>query len=77
MNFIFLLHGTFIFVMSEDLIDRSSVCEEVQDFANYKFYILASCCFITITPPGSDSSPKNFMLLVFRGLGNDGTSASK
>ncbi|PNF21428.1 hypothetical protein B7P43_G14100, partial [Cryptotermes secundus] len=27
-------------------------------------------------PPGSDSSPKNFMLLVFRGLWNDGTSAS-
>jgi hypothetical protein len=27
-------------------------------------------------PPGSDNSPKNFMLLVFRGLWNDGTSAS-
>jgi hypothetical protein len=26
--------------------------------------------------PDSDSSPKNFMLLVFRGLWNDGTSAS-
>jgi hypothetical protein len=26
--------------------------------------------------PGSKSSPKNFMLLVFRGLWNDGTSAS-
>jgi hypothetical protein len=28
------------------------------------------------SPPGSDSGPKNFMLLVFRGLWNDGTSAS-
>jgi hypothetical protein len=28
------------------------------------------------SPPGSDSSPKNFILLVFRGLWNDGTSAS-
>jgi hypothetical protein len=28
------------------------------------------------SPPGSDSSPKNFMLPVFRGLWNDGTSAS-
>jgi hypothetical protein len=28
------------------------------------------------SPPGSDSSPKNFKLLVFRGLWNDGTSAS-
>jgi hypothetical protein len=28
------------------------------------------------SPPGSDSRPKNFMLLVFRGVWNDGTSAS-